>query len=201
MRFIRSMILSAALLLVAQASAAQDWYGVATWNISFPVEDTKTFVDETSFRGFNLEFRKAFNGATTVGIMTGWDVFHQRTDELIEFEGGAVSGSQDRYINSFPIMLGAHRYFGERGSTRPYVGLNAGGWVVIRTLRIGISEFEEDSWDWGVIPEVGVVVPMSYGSSFIVNGRYQWSFTTQDLRGNDEDLTYWSLHVGFAWEN
>jgi hypothetical protein len=202
MKYIKTVVVAGALLLCMRAEAsAQDWYGLATWNISFPTADTKEFVDETSFRGFNLEFRKAVDAATTVGIMSGWDVFHERTDETVEFENGAVTGSQDRYINAFPIMLGVHRYLGERGGTRPYLGVNAGGWVLIRTARIGISEIEEDSWDWGVIPEAGLVVPMSYGSSFIVNGRYQWSFTSQDLAGNDEDLTYWSIHIGFAWEN
>jgi hypothetical protein len=182
------------------ASRAQDWYGIATWNVSFPTDETQDFVDEISYRGFGLEFRKTVNPATTVGILTGWEVFHQRTEETLEFEGGAASGSQDRTINSFPIMLGAHRYFGERGSSRPYVGLSAGGFVLIQTLRIGVAEIEEDSWDWGIIPEAGVVVPMQYGAAFIANLRYHWSFTTQNLAEKDTDLTYWGIQVGFVWE-
>jgi hypothetical protein len=61
-------------------------------------------------------------------------------------------------------------------------------------------ELEEDTWEWGLTPEAGVVVPISYGSAFIVNGRYHWSPTPEGLAGGDRDLTYWGIHVGFAWE-
>jgi len=201
MKIIKTLLLSCVLLLAARTeSRAQDWYGIATWQISFPAGDTKDFVDEVSYRGFGMEFRKALNPGSTVGILGGWNVFHQRTSELIEFENGAASGSQDRYINSFPIMLGFHRYFGERGGTRPYVGLNGGGFVLIQTLRLGTAEIEEDSWEWGLTPEAGVVVPMQYGAAFIANARYQWSPTPQTLAGTDADLTYWAIHLGFVWE-
>jgi hypothetical protein len=122
---------------------------MATWNVSIPTEDTKKFVDETSFLGFGLEFRKEFKPSTTVGILGSWEVFHQRTSGSIDIGSGTITGSQDRYINSFPIMLGLHRYFGTAGATRPYIGINAGGFVLIQTLRVGLSEIEDDTWEWG----------------------------------------------------
>ena len=192
----------AGLLLACMAapSLAQNWYGIATWNISFPTEDTKKFVDETSFRGFGLEFRKEFRPSTTVGIMGSWEVFHERTTETLEYGGASVTGSQDRYINSFPIMLGLHRYFGEEGGTRRYLGINAGGFILIQTARLGLAEVEEDSWEWGVMPEVGFVKPIQRGSAFIANARYSWALTGENLAGNDAQLTYWGIRVGFVWE-
>jgi hypothetical protein len=201
MRKIQMMLVAGGLLLAAASEArAQDWYGLATWQVSIPDGDTKEFVDEVSYRGFGLEFRKALNPAMTFGILGGWHVFHERTNETIEVENVAIGGSQDRYINSFPIMLGVHRYFGAEEGTRPYIGLNAGGFVFIQTIRVGVVELEEDTWEWGLTPEAGVVVPISYGSAFIVNGRYHWSPTPEGLAGGDRDLTYWGIHVGFAWE-
>jgi hypothetical protein len=192
----------AGLLLASMAtpSLAQNWYGIATWNISVPTEDTKKFVDETSFRGFGLEFRKEFRPATTVGIMASWEVFHTRTTETLEFGSGTVTGSQDRYINSFPIMLGLHRYLGAEGGTRPYLGINAGGFILIQTLRIGLAEVEDDSWEWGVMPEAGIVVPIDRGAAFIANARYSWALTGENLTGNDATLSYWGIRVGFVWE-
>lgn len=201
MKHFQIFALAALFLVCAHApSHAQNWFGIASWNISIPEGNTKDFVDETSFRGFGLEFRKQFRPATTVGIMGSWEVFHERTDEAIDFGFGSVSGSQDRYINSFPIMLGLHRYFGNEGGLRPYIGINGGGFVLIRTVRIGLAEVEEDTWEWGIMPEVGFVKPLQRGAGLIVNARYSMALTGEDLAGNDEQLTYWGVRIGFVWE-
>ncbi len=188
------------LLVSSPAARAQDWFGAATWQVSFPTSDTKNFVDAVSFRGVGLDFRKVVRPATTAGLALGWNVFHQRVTGTYEIKNGAVTGTQDRYINSFPIMAGVHRYFGERGGPRPYVGLNAGAMVIIRTFAVGVFSTEEDSWDWGVAPEVGVIIPTQTGAALMINGRYNWSFTHQNLLDQDEDLTYWGINVGFVWE-
>jgi len=203
MKTIRILALAiVAVLALHSPSRAQQWYGIVTWNISQPDGDTKEFVDETSFRGFGLEFRKLFNPKTTIGIMGSWEVFHERTDanESVSIGPVTVTGSQDHYINSFPIMLGLHRYLGSEGGTRPYFGINAGGFVLIQTIRVGLAEFEEDSWEWGVMPEVGLVMPVQRGAAFIANLRYSYAITGEDLDGGDRELRYWGVRVGFAWE-
>jgi hypothetical protein len=201
MKTIRTIALAAVVLACTHTVVrAQDWFGMATWDVSVPTEDTKKFVDATSWAGFGLEFRKEFKPSTTVGILGAWDVFHQRTSGSIDIGRGTITGSQDHYINSFPIMLGLHKYFGATGGTRPYIGLSAGGFVLIQTLRIGLSQVETDTWEWGGAPEVGVIVPLDRGSAFILNGRYNIAFTGEDLAGNDSRLSYMSFHAGFCWE-
>lgn len=201
MKTIRTLALALLVVVCARTTAhAQDWFGIATWNSSFPYRDTKDFVDETSFRGFGLEFRKEFKPNTTFGILGSWEIFHERRNDSVDIGTGTITGSQDRYINSFPIMLGLHRYFGVSGGTQPYLGINAGGFVLIQTVRIGLAELENDTWEWGVAPEAGLIMPIDRGSAFIVNGRYNQAFTGEDLAGNENLLSYWSLHVGFCWE-
>jgi hypothetical protein len=201
MKLFRTLMLAGLTLACTQSVAhAQNWYGMATWNISFPAEDTKKFVDETSFRGFGLDFRKEFKPMTTVGIMGSWEVFHERRNDTTSVGQVTFTGSQDRYINSFPIMLGLHKYFGAAGGTHPYIGLDAGGFVLIQTLRIGLAEFEDTTWEWGIMPEVGFIMPIDRGSSFVVNARYSMALTGEDLEGNDSQLTYWGVRVGFCWE-
>jgi hypothetical protein len=129
-----------------------------------------------------------------------WNVFHERTGGVYELEAGAISGNQDRYLNSFPIMVGVHQYFGNRRSTRAYVGLNGGGYLLIQTFRLGVTEIEEDTWEWGVSPEAGVVFPLQTGAWFVVNAHYHWSPTPETLAGNDVSLTYYQVNVGFMWE-
>jgi hypothetical protein len=192
----------AALLCAATApvATAQEWFGVATWQVSFPTGDTQTFTDEVSFRGVGLDFRRTLRGGTAANVMMAWNVFHERTDGTLEIESGAVTGSQDRYINSLPVMVGLHQYFGSRRSTRVHVGVNGGGYVLVQTFRIGVAEFEEDTWEWGLAPEAGVTVPIQTAAWFEVNARYQWSPTPSSLTGNDVDLTYFQINVGFMWE-
>lgn len=188
------------LVCLPAASNAQRWFGMATWNISFPLEDTEKFVGETSYGGFGLDFRKQIKPATTVGFMASWEVFHERTSESIELENATITGSQDRYINSFPIMMGLHRYFGNEGGRRPYIGINAGGFVVIQTLRIGVAEIEEDSWEWGIMPEAGFIFPLESGAALVANARYSMGLTGENLRGDESLLTYWGVRIGFVWE-
>jgi outer membrane protein W len=104
---------------------AQDWYGAATYQISFPAGDTKDFTNATSFRGVGLDFRMALDKNMTWGLFFGWNVFYERVNETVEIENenpGAITSTQDRTLNSYPIMLTGHYYFGEKKGFRPYAG-------------------------------------------------------------------------------
>ncbi|MDH4036745.1 MAG: hypothetical protein OEX18_05205 [Candidatus Krumholzibacteria bacterium] len=196
------MFALACLLMLGSVSGAraQEWYGAATWQISIPSGDTKDFVNSTSFGGFGLDFRKVVKPKTTAGFMAGWNIFHERRTGTDAFGDVTVTGTQDRYINAFPLMVNVHRYFGERRGTQLYMGLNAGGFIVLQKFALGVWAVKDDTWDWGLAPEVGVIFPMQSGAGFMINARYNWSPTAQDLTGNDVDLTYWGINIGFVWE-
>src|SRR5262245_53987317 len=162
---------------------AQQWYGAATYQISFPLGDTKDAINEVSYRGFGLDFRKTISPGTTAGLLFGWNVFYERTHETTQLAQGwgdhsgppgAVTGTQDRTLNVFPIMAGVHRYLGQRGRALPYAGVSAGGYIFLQRLGIGVSVIDNDRWDWGIAPEAGVVVPLERGSVLVVNGRYNY---------------------------
>jgi outer membrane protein W len=195
----------AALCLIANAAGidpahAAGRYGAVTRQIGIPSGDTTDFNGETSFRGIGLDFRKVVQRDVTTGLMLGWNVFYERQYGTQVADNVTVTGTQDRYINAFPIMVGVHRYFGEKRTTRPYVGINAGGFIVKQRLEVGVFSVDDTSWDWGIAPEVGLVIPRGRAAAFFVNARYNWSFTHQNLADEDSDLTYWGINVGFAWE-
>jgi len=181
-------------------STAQDWYSTAQYEVSIPTGDHKEFTDATSWLGFGLGFRKVLKRNLTGGLFFGWHVFHERTDKLIELENGAASGTQDRYINSFPLMLNSHYYLGKRGGIRPYLGLNAGGYIVLQRFEMGISALQKDSFEWGFIPEVGAVIPLSRDMALLLAGKFTYSFTGKGIGGNDLKLSYWGITAGFAWQ-
>lgn len=202
-KFILKILLISSLFLIFSNQAfAQDWFGSVTYQISMPAGDTKDFIDETSYRGFGLDYRKIIYPNTSVGFSTGWNVFHERINETVQLKTenpGAITGLQDRTINAFPIMLSAHQYFGRKKSIRPYIGLNAGGFIMMQRFDIGIFSFEEDQWQWGIAPEIGVVVPLKGASNLIVNVKYNYAFTGDSPIGGDINHEYWTIGIGFAW--
>jgi hypothetical protein len=199
------LIIAVLFFAVSGTGFSQEWFTGLTYQVSFPSGDTKDFTNKTSWRGVGLDFRKALNWNTTAGIFFGWNVFHERTDKTLDFttengNPGAVTGLQDRYLNSFPIMLNVHRYFGQRGGARPYLGLNAGGFIMLQRFEIGIIALQKDQWQWGIAPEIGVAIPLQSGATLFFNGKYNYSFTKSSLV-NDSRFSYFSLNLGFAWSN
>ena len=181
-------------------SQREQWYGALTYSVSIPSGDTKTFVDEISWRGIGLDYRYLIDRQYSIGLFFGWNVFYQRTDKTTEVEKGAITGTSDRYINSFPIMANIFYYFGKRKSIRPYVGLNAGGYYMLQRFEIGVAAWQEDQWQWGIAPEAGVVIPVERDFGIMLNGKYNYAFTGESVFGTDINNSYWQINAGFVWE-
>ena len=195
------MVTLCILLPVMQGSAQNRWYGVATYQVSIPLSDTKEFIDKTSWLGWGLEFRYQVERNVTVGFNTGWYTFNQRTSGTLEVENGAITGTQDRYLNSFLIMLSAHYYFGNRSEVRPYAGLGAGGFWDLMRYSIGIYSFDNDRFDWGFTPEVGIIIPLQREYGIIISAKYNYAFTGESVAGKDFNNSFLGINVGFAWMN
>jgi outer membrane protein len=185
-------------------SYAQDWYGAVTYQVSSPVGDTKNFIDKTSWRGAGLEFRKVLDYNTSLGFYFGWNVFHLRTSETIddvEIDGnpGAITGLQERIINSLPIMLSGHKYFGQPERVRPFIGLSAGGFIMTERFDIGLLRLSKDQWQWGGAPEIGVVVPVGYRTKLVLNAKFFYALTGDSvISGSSTNQSYFAIGVGFA---
>jgi len=196
------LFVSLVFFVLSNHGFAQEWLSTITYQISIPSGDTKQFIDETSFLGLGMDFRKPVDRNTTVGFMFGWNVFNQRVTKTVELATEnpiTITGLQDRTLNSFPIMLNAHRYFGRGRDPRFYLGLNAGGFYMLQRFAIGIHSYQTDQWQWGIIPEVGFVMPMSGGSTLIINGKYNYAFSGDSPLGGDINHEYWTIGIGFAW--
>ena len=203
----RITILLSGLMVFAFASASEaqfvgDSYSAITYNMGLPMADTKDFIEAYSWRGMGLEFRKFTQPNMSVGLSLGWNVFHEEVFGTIEIgddrDGrGHVTGNQDRTINAFPLMVGIQFYAGDEGGTRPYFGLSGPGFYVEERLDIGIYSFEDNGWNWGVAPEVGLMVPLQTDASLLLNVRYNYAFEGYG-RG---PYSYVGFNVGFSWSS
>ena len=196
-------LVAVCLLIPLNQGYAQKWYRVVTYQVSFPVGDTKDFTGSTSFLGFGLDFRYTVQKSTTVGLALGWNIFSERTTKTAELGSqnpGAITGTQDRYLNSFPIMANVHYYFGKKRGIRPYVGLNAGGFYMLQRFDIGVVSLQKDRWEWGIAPEAGVIIPIERNLAIMISGKYNYAFTGKSPLDTDIKHSYVGLVIGFVWQ-
>lgn len=178
-------------------------FSALTYSVSIPTGDTKEFTDAVSWRGLGYDYRYATNRNVTVGFFAGWNLLYQETKEVTQLETdppGAFYGTQKKLINSFPIMVNIHYYFGQRHKVRPYVGLSAGGFLMLQYYETGTFLFENNEWQWGMAPEAGVIIPVDRDWGIIVNGKYNYAFTGENVFGTDINNAYWGINIGFAWQ-
>ena len=169
--------------------------GVVNFNyqVSYPAGETSDYIDKISFRGFGMEWRKYIQDDISAGISLNWNVFHKVETKVEELENGAVSGTQNRTINSFPLMITAHYYFGARRDIRPYGGLGLGAFLVEKKLDIGVFSITDSNWHFGVAPEIGVQFPVGYDTTIMVGLKYNYAF-----KANDTENSYFGLSIGAA---
>lgn len=196
-----SAILPAVLALtIASEVRAQDFAFSATYEVSIPTGDLRDFVDDTSWRGFGLGYSKRLdNDRIFAGISFGWHVLDGRTNETTQIPNGAVTGTQRRWVNVLPIMAQGQYFFAETMRAKPFVGFGLGATYSEETLRIGVFEYEESNWHFGISPEAGVQVPMAYALDLVLKARYNHAFKAgQGISGDEVEYAYFSIGVGIV---
>ena len=190
----KTVWLLALLLVLAGQLCAQEVLTGVTYNMALPSTETTDFVDETSFRGFGFEARAFSRNNLSVGVSLNWNVFSEVTDELISVDHGHVSGTQRRMVYAVPVMASAHYYFRDpwsREKVIPYAGIGGGAYRIEEILEIGVFEVIEDSWHFGLAPEVGMMVPLA-DLYAMVNLKYNYAFEG----GGQQPHSYWGINVG-----
>ena len=197
---IKSLIIAFVLLPGFQAHAQNSGLFQVTYNMAAPMGDTKDFTDGYSWRGFNIGGRWFVNKNLSWGLNFGWNIFDQKITGTTEIENGAATGTQIRYLNSWPMMLNTHYYFGSKYSFRPYVGLNAGTYYIYERLDFGIYTIDRDNWHFGLAPELGFTYPVSE-SLLLVNLQYNYAFASgTSIGGSAKAFSYIGINVGFAFQ-
>jgi opacity protein-like surface antigen len=191
---IKRIVAAACLLLLIVAPAhAQDWFWGATWGVSFGDGTTKDYIGNESFRNFGIEGRKFVSPNTSVGLSFNWTVFNEKTNTTSQIPGGAVSGTQFRYINAFPLLVTAHKYFGDDEGTMLYVGAGTGAYAIKRRTEVGVFAVNTDSWHFGLAPEVGVIIPFGWRAKGFLMARYN---LTSEAKGFE--YQWWDIRIGLV---
>jgi hypothetical protein len=200
MKYILAAIL---VLLVATSAFGQNKITALHYDISIPDGDLKNYISDTSWRGIGFDGRwfVSPDRPIALGISLGWQVFDEHTNQTFATENAALTGKQGRYVNSFPMMVTGHYYFGNKDRMWVFAGVGVGTYYTIQRFEVGVFALEEDNWHFGFYPELGVQIPVEQmeGDIFI-SGRYNYALGSGDtVSGKSWDYTYWGINVGFAY--
>ena len=186
---------------------AQDLLTGLTYSISIPTGETSNFISNTSFKGLSIDLRKFFSHNASIGFLVGWSTFEEETNKAISTSIGTVTGEQSRLINSFPVMITTHYYFGEGREFRPFIGIGVGMYyfyhqlehILGYTLESTDSNLESSKWHFGVAPEAGFVYLVE-SVYYFVNVRYNYAFSAEnEITKISTSQSYLTFNIGFAF--
>jgi hypothetical protein len=169
------------------------------YDFSIPLPDSKDFVSNASYVGFELKGKRYINPNMSVNLTMGWNVFFEESQELISLKNAEISGKQNRYINTMPMLLGVQYYIGNNKS-KPYVGLNTGFLYSIRRLQIGIYEETNNEWRFMMQSEAGCVININRSSDVSFGVSYSYAFpSTSDLLNKKVAESWFSFKLSYGW--
>lgn len=189
--------LTGILILFSQGAFAQGMFSVS-YDIGVPMGGTSDFIGAASFRGFGVEGRGFITDNLSYGGSFNWAVFYEEFGpETYNVEGDSRTayGKQFRYINSFPIMGTLHYYFGEWDATRVYAGGGLGAQKIDERTDMGLYTVNKNKWRFGLAPEIGILIPISFGSSLNLSAKYQYAVKA----GDHDAVSYLNFKIGFAF--
>lgn len=195
MRFILAIIF---LLAFTSGVFAQYGIGAVYYGISFPLEDLRDYISDTSWRGFGVEGRKFITHKTSVGIAWQWNTFEQQSDDALSLDLEDISSPHFRRIYATSILATVHYYSQSAEGYRnvlPYLGLGMGAFWIQKGLEIGTVDHENSNWHFALVPEAGIVIPMGYDSNLFLGFKYNYAFES----GDAPSYAYWNINVGIAY--
>lgn len=190
------------ILLLAIATSfgvmAQDNFFGITYNTALATGETKDFIDDYSWGALGLEWKKMTSDNVSIGLNISWQIFSQKLpNETIEVPDTklTLSGTQLRYYNYFPINLTGSYFFNPEGKVIPFIGGGAGLYRVLKRFDISGFVFEDNTWNFGFYPEVGVMIPTGGTADFFVNSKYHYILPA----GGGQTHSYLNINVGFSY--
>ncbi len=188
-------------LIAGTAMAQNRVMSGATWNIGLPTGSMSDFMNKTSWGGFGFEARNFVSDEWSFGGSLSWNYWSEKTGDIIPLKNGALSGTQIRYVNSFPIYVNTHFFMGDRKDEfRPFLGLNVGAIYFLQRLDMGVYSLNNDHWHFAMAPEGGFLLQVDRDTFLSFTGRYNYAFSSGEGVSRDKnDQAYWGLNVGFFW--
>jgi hypothetical protein len=199
----RSIILALAVSIGvcagASESRSQGMWVLLTYQPTIAVGDARDFVSDPGYYGFGAEWR-SFRESKNLSwsLSASGQVIYGKTDELIQLGNTTISGTQVRYLDFVPLLVGLDYHFLSRKSrVRPFVAAAGGAYWVRQRVQIGTYDvIINKNWHLGLAPEIGITFLTPdlefYG---FVSSAFHYVFSRDD----SIDYTYVTLKLGFVY--
>ncbi len=167
-----------------------------SYDMSYGLGATNSYISQPSFRGITfIDSRSFITDNISIGGSVSWHVFYKEESGSFTEGTTTITGNQYRYINAFPIMFTSHYYFGDGSTTTFYAGTGIGVVSFEKRTDMGLYTDGDAKWHFGIVPQVGVLIPISTSVDIHACLKYHQTFKAGDF-GADQYLT---LSLGFAW--
>ncbi len=164
--------------------------------VSFGTGDMSDFISKVSWRGVQLDYRKAVSDHLLVGVEVGWHVFNEKKDHDTYTVGTeSLSGVQYRYQNEVPILASADYLIFSDKAVKPYIGLGIGTIYSERATDMNLYRLEQNTWHFALKGEAGMLYDFSNAATIKFAAKYYNGFKTGTL----DNQGYFSLSLGMAW--
>ena len=187
------------MFVVALSAHAEGWMTTLSYNVAIPGQQMKPFISNPSLLGFALDARRIVSPHVSVGASLGHQVFYWKTGQAVSLENGFFGGTQYRFLNTLPFMLNSHYYFHLKNELRPYLGINLGGYYAWQRSEIGIVVMEGRQWNWGLAPEVGMLIPVGASNLNVGTKLSYLGLPGETTLGDPRQQLFASIYLGLSF--
>lgn len=205
MKTIKYIIVAAAVvifMLPAGTNAQSGNEFFLSYNFGVPMGNTRDYVSTVSYIGAELNYKFFVKKNVSLSLTAGWNLFYKETSDMISLPNADVSGRQNRYINTVPLLAGVQYYFGkDNDNMRPYVGANAGALYTDRRMQIGVYDASQNKWSFLMQPEIGLMMSLDRYSDLMFGITYNYATPyTSDVTGKDVSESWIGFKLGYGWK-
>ncbi len=194
----------AAFLLIAgglfTGTANAQTHLLLTYDYSVSLAGTRDYIGESSFRGGSFELGYHLTDPVSIGLKVGLHTFYEDLEKDTYQDGNlTVYGKQFRYLNSFPV-LGTVQYSpaGRESRVQPYARLGIGGYYFQQRTDLGLYTFlNEYQWNFGLQPELGILISLSGRFSVNAGARYHYIFGNRSV----DEQQYLTISAGIMFKD
>ncbi len=167
------------------------------WNMAKPVGSMSDLMTNTSFSGFNIDYRHCYKNNIIIGGRVGLNSFLESRNVITFDVANDISyGNIDYRINAVPIMFIVDYMFSSNKFI-PYVGIGVGTYFINSSTVLNNSTTEKNSsFHFGVSPEVGITIPFiisNFGLS--LSSRYNYALGA----GTSSGYSWFDFNIGISF--
>lgn len=185
-------------------STAQGHLFDVNWKISTPVGSTTDYVNKTTGRGVEVNWKCLFSDRFALGLNLGWSGYntkqsHQNLERPLNPNVTAtITANHFNLMYTAPVVAMADYYFtGIDNPLRPFVSLGIGTTYIEQTRYVGLYDAQVSKWGFTLAPAAGLSYQFPE-STIGINAKisYVKTFAT-GLFANDPTVLNYTFGVTF----